>query len=137
MDFLFFSSGRLCLYRNLPISMKLSNLLSQSSSQHYFIIYFLRLYLILEKGEERERNINVWLPLVYPKLGTWPATQQVPWLGIQLATLLFAGRHSIHWATPARALYYIFNISKINGDAPLFIPDIDNLCFLYFREKSC
>ena len=25
--------------------------------------------------KERERNINVWLPLVYPLLGTWPATQ--------------------------------------------------------------
>ena len=32
-------------------------------------------YLILETGEERERNINVWLPLVHPLLRTWPATQ--------------------------------------------------------------
>ena len=24
---------------------------------------------------ERERNINVWLPLTHPLLGTWPATQ--------------------------------------------------------------
>ena len=35
--------------------------------------------LFLERGErrekERERNINVWLPLVHPPLGTWPATQ--------------------------------------------------------------
>ena len=23
----------------------------------------------------RERNINVWLPLEYPLLGTWPTTQ--------------------------------------------------------------
>ena len=23
----------------------------------------------------RERNINVWLPLTHPLLGTWPATQ--------------------------------------------------------------
>ena len=28
------------------------------------------------KGEKkRERNINVWLPLACPLLGTWPATQ--------------------------------------------------------------
>ena len=27
------------------------------------------------KGEERERNINVWLPLACPLLGTWPAAQ--------------------------------------------------------------
>ena len=35
--------------------------------------------LFLERGEgkekERERNINVWLPLVHPLLGAWPATQ--------------------------------------------------------------
>ena len=24
---------------------------------------------------EEERNINVWLPLMRPLLGTWPATQ--------------------------------------------------------------
>ena len=27
---------------------------------------------------KRERNISVWLPLVHPLLGTWPATQHVP-----------------------------------------------------------
>ena len=37
------------------------------------------IYLFLERREgrekERERNISVSLPLVYPLLGTWPATQ--------------------------------------------------------------
>ena len=37
------------------------------------------IYLFLERGggreKERERNINVWLPLMYPLEGTWPATQ--------------------------------------------------------------
>ena len=48
----------------------------------YFISYLLLkgfIYLFLQKGEgreeERERNINVWLPLMCPLLGTWPATQ--------------------------------------------------------------
>ena len=40
---------------------------------------FLRFYLILEKGEgkeqERDRNINVCLPLMCPPLGTWPSTR--------------------------------------------------------------
>ena len=27
------------------------------------------------EGENRKRNINVWLPLTCPLLGTWPATQ--------------------------------------------------------------
>ena len=25
--------------------------------------------------KERERNINAWLPLAHPLLGTWPATE--------------------------------------------------------------
>ena len=39
------------------------------------------IYLILEREEGREkekvreRNISVWLPLVRPSVGTWPATQ--------------------------------------------------------------
>ena len=37
------------------------------------------MYLFLERGEEKEnegeRNINMWLPLAHPLLGTWPATQ--------------------------------------------------------------
>ena len=27
------------------------------------------------KEKEKERNINVWLPLAHPQLGTWPATK--------------------------------------------------------------
>ena len=42
-----------------------------------FIKYFV--YLFLDRGErrekERERNINLWLPLMFPLLGTWPTTQ--------------------------------------------------------------
>ena len=37
------------------------------------------IYLFLEKGEgkeeERERDINAWLPLLHPLLRTWPTTQ--------------------------------------------------------------
>ena len=45
------------------------------------LFFFLKdfIYLFLERGErrknERHRNINVWLPLACPQLGTWPATQ--------------------------------------------------------------
>ena len=39
------------------------------------------IYLFLDRGEgkekERERNIHVWLPLVCPLLGTWPAIQEM------------------------------------------------------------
>ena len=53
---------------------------------------------------ERERNINVWLLLAHPYWGPGPQPRHVPWLGIEPVTLCFTGWHSIHWATPARAL---------------------------------
>ena len=45
----------------------------------FFSLFFKDfIYLFVERGEgkeiERERNINVWLPLAWPPLGTWPAT---------------------------------------------------------------
>ena len=71
------------------------------------------IYLFLERGEgrkkERERNFNVWLPLVHPPTGG-PGLQprHVPWLIIDLVTFCFTVRHSIHWATPARVIYQFF-----------------------------
>ena len=43
----------------------------------YYFLFLKKdfIYLFLEREEERERNIRVWLPLVRPLLGTWPATQ--------------------------------------------------------------
>ena len=42
---------------------------------HVFFFLFLRFYLFIfrERGREgeKERNINVWLPLMWPPLGTW------------------------------------------------------------------
>ena len=42
-----------------------------------YFSFFLRFYLLFfYRGEgERDRNIDVWLPLVRPLLGTWPATR--------------------------------------------------------------
>ena len=39
-----------------------------------------------------------------------PQPKQVPWLGIKLATLWFAGWRSIRWATPATAKVCTFNM---------------------------
>ena len=48
-------------------------------SQSLFFFFKDFIYLFVERGEgrkkERERNINVWLPLTHHLLGTWPATQ--------------------------------------------------------------
>ena len=38
----------------------------------HFLEDFIYLFIF---REERERNINVWLPLARPLLGTWPETQ--------------------------------------------------------------
>ena len=50
-------------------------------------IYFFKdlIYLFLDRveGKERERNINVWLPLMHPLLGLWPATQACALTGNQ------------------------------------------------------
>ena len=35
--------------------------------------------------------------------------RHVPWLGIQSVTLWFAGRCSVHWATPARAQVSLYS----------------------------
>ena len=42
-----------------------------------------------------------------PYWGPGLQPRHVPWLGIDLATLWFAGRCSIHWATPATANHSI------------------------------
>ena len=50
------------------------------SLQHEIVLIFFKkdfpcLFLQVEGGKkERERNISVWLPLMHPLLGTWPAT---------------------------------------------------------------
>ena len=65
-------------------------------------------FIFLDRGEGRERNINVWLPLTCPYWGPGPQPRHVPWLGIKPATLWFTVCHSIHWVTPAKASFFLF-----------------------------
>ena len=60
------------LLRNHGFLVDITNILEKLS-----ILFFLRFDLFLErgKGEERERNINVWLPLAHPQLETQPTSQ--------------------------------------------------------------
>ena len=50
------------------------------------------MYLLLDRGEgrekERERNIDVWLPLTRSLLGTWPTTQACALTGNQTCDTL-------------------------------------------------
>ena len=43
-----------------------------------------------------------------PNWGPYPQPSHVLWLGNELATVRFTGWRSIHWATPARAVFYWF-----------------------------
>ena len=65
----------------------------------YYFFKYLFIYLFLERGEarekDRERNINVWLPLMSPPLGTWPATQPCALTGNQTSDPLLR-RHVLN-----------------------------------------
>ena len=78
----------------------------------YFLKILFILFIFRETGREgeRERNINVWLPLALPTLGTQLATQACAWLGIEPETLCFVVWCSVHWATPAKAVPYFLSI---------------------------
>ena len=49
---------------------------------------FICLFLEREERKEKERNINVWLPLMHPLLGTWPTTQACALTGNQTSNPL-------------------------------------------------
>ena len=78
--------------------------------------FFKKGYLFLERGEgrekERERNINGCL-FHAPDQGPGPQPRHVPWLGIEPVILWFAGPHSVHWATPARAIWTPVTLQNI------------------------
>ena len=73
-----------CIYISLSVLVdhKLAGRKSHIRGSVFLFPFFLKkyfIYLFLEREEgrekERERNINVWLPLIRPLLGTWPVTQ--------------------------------------------------------------
>ena len=64
------------------------------------------IYSFLEKWEEKERNISVWLPLMRPVLGIRPATQACALTGNRTGNPLVHSPYSIHWATPAGYMYH-------------------------------
>ena len=63
-----------------------------SLASPFHILFFKRFSLFIFRGEgrekEREKNINVWLPLAHPLLGTWPATQTCALSGNRTGDLL-------------------------------------------------
>ena len=76
-----------------------------------FSFFFLNtLFIFREMGKEGEREgetsmceIHDQLPLTHPQPGTWPAPQPHALTGNRTGELSVCRRHSVHWATPARA----------------------------------
>ena len=88
-------------------------------------LFILLFYLFLERGvgreKDRERNINVWLPLARPLLGTWPATQTCALTGNQTSDLLICRPSLNHWATLARVISLIFSLIHSFADFGLLL----------------
>ena len=73
---------------------------------YFLILKNICIYFIFRergrKGErEGEKHQCVVASHMCPHWGPCLQPRHVSWLGSELATLWFAGRHSIHWATPA------------------------------------
>ena len=74
---------------------------------YFFLRFFI--YVFLERRELREKKRKISMSACLSCAPYWgPGLQprHVPWLRIEPVTLWFAGWHSIHWATPARAHRY-------------------------------
>ena len=70
------------------------------------------LFIFRERGREgeRERNINVWLPLTQPLLGTWPKAQVCALTGNQTGNLLVCGPALSPLSYPAGADFHYFKL---------------------------
>ena len=88
----------------------------------YFFFLFKILFIFREGGTEGERGRETSMCGCHsctPYWGPGPQPRNVPWLGIELATLWFTGCHSVHQATPARA-EYTFLKQKVKQPSTLY-----------------
>ena len=69
---------------------------------------------------EREGNINMWLPLARPLLGTWPATQACALTGVESATFgSQAGAQSTEPHQPG-LMGIVLNVEKCPGKLEIY-----------------
>ena len=74
-----------------------------------YLFYFIYLFLERGEGRVRGRETSMWGCLLHvPYWGPGLQSRLVRWLGIGPTILLFAGQHSVYWATPARAKVAFF-----------------------------
>ena len=71
-----------------------------------------------------------------PYWGPGPQPRHLPWLGIELATLWFTGRHLIHWVTPAKANFVLFfrervRVGERRGEKHRYVRETGIGCLLH------
>ena len=89
-----------------PVLLRLGSGLNEKAI--LFIFYFLNIYREGKGGGKRgkETSIDCFSPT--PNRGPGLQPRHVPWPAMELVTFGFAGWCSIHWATPAIAIYLFF-----------------------------
>ena len=92
--------------------------LKHQSFQPFF--FFKILFIFRERGREGEKISMCGCLLHTLNGGPGPQCKHMPWLGIEPATFQFTGRHSLHWATPARAFLAFLKI-KLSSKSVLFL----------------
>ena len=104
-------------YRTIRVQLQIS-LGRLTSLLSFFLLWFYSFFLREGKGERKKgrailmfhRNIN-WQPLRGPQLGgPGLQPQHVPCPEIKPATFQLVGQWPIHWATPVRATFLLFDI---------------------------
>ena len=105
-----------CLMRMERISRRQSLAVDANYILISIILFFFSpkdfMYLFLERGKGRregEKHQCVVASCVSPTGSLVCNPGMCPRLEIELVTLWFAGWHSIHWATPARAAPFFYN----------------------------
>ena len=78
---------------NSPIPYLFELTFFKSPLKDIFLLIFKRFYSFIfrqrgRKGERKERNISVCLPLEHPRLGTWPSNQAYALTGNQTGNSL-------------------------------------------------
>ena len=83
------------------------------------------------RQQERERNIKVWLLLMRPLLGTWPATQAcvLDWESNQQPFELQAGTQATDTHQPRLKPFFYFHLEK-----PYCISVF--ICWAYYSNKN-
>ena len=87
--------------------------------KEYVVFFKGFIYLFLERGERRrkgrERKSLCGCLSHAPHWGPGSQPRHVPWLGVKMVTLCFAGQRSIHWATTARGRICSTKIHEKDG----------------------